>query len=83
MDKKLKNTFFNSKFYFFPKRVKCLSDLAELQQSGRSATQLAHLAAVTSTERNRLKQVSTLKTGFSTSLMLKLNKLDCFAPRVT
>ena len=36
--------------------MKCLSDLAEHQQGGRSAAQLAHLAAVTSSERNRLKK---------------------------
>ena len=39
-------------------RVKCLSDLAEMQQGGRTAAQLAHLAAVTSSERNRLKRES-------------------------
>lgn len=47
--------------------MKCLSELAELQQGGggRSAAQLAHLAAAASSnERTRLKRESlAMKTG--------------------
>jgi hypothetical protein len=57
-------------------RVKCLSDLAELQQGGRSAAQLAHLAAVTSSERNRLKRESLLikndEKNKSTEILLQV-----------
>ena len=53
-----------------------MSDLAEHQQGGRSAAQLAHLAAVTSSERNRLKKHEEKNKSTEMLLQEKDEQLD-------